>query len=99
MKHSRKKKVSFKEALCLGKALAQQACTPMAAIHVTTNGQIELENCKEITAFDEDALIVSMGKRSVRIEGNHLTVDTYRKNLMTVHGTVFRIVFLEGKER
>ena len=93
MKHSRKKKASFKEALCLGKALAQQACTPMAAIHVTTNGQIELENCKEITAFD------SMGKRSVRIEGNHLTVDTYRKNLMTVHGTVFRIVFLEGKER
>ena len=78
--------------------LTQQACAPTAAIHVTTQGQIELENCKAIAAFDADALIVSMGKRMVRIEGDHLTVDTYRKNSMTVHGTIFRIVFLEGKE-
>ncbi|HJC71683.1 MAG TPA: YabP/YqfC family sporulation protein [Candidatus Ruthenibacterium merdavium] len=98
MKRSTKKKSSLKEAFCFGKELTQQACAPTAAIHVTTQGQIELENCKAIAAFDEDALIVSMGKRMVRIEGDHLTVDTYRKNSMTVHGTIFRIVFLEGKE-
>lgn len=98
MKQSRKKKASLKEAFAFGKALAQEACAPTAAVHVTTDGHIELENCKAIAAFDEDALIVSMGKRLIRIEGNDLTVDTYRKNLMTVHGTIFRIIFLEGKE-
>ena len=88
----RKKHNSLKEALGLGSVVRPEALYKQAVLHL---------NCRGILSYDQTALVLDMGQVAVKLVGVDLMVDTYHKDLITVHGRIFslELVYQTKKQR
>ena len=97
----RKKRNSLKEALGLGSVVRPEALYKQAVLHLNCRGELEAENCRGILSYDQTALVLDMGQVAVKLVGVDLMVDTYHKDLITVHGRIFslELVYQTKKQR
>lgn len=62
-------------------------------LHINCQGQIEVENCKEILLYNEQAVKLDMGHWEITLFGNELELCTVGKALLTLKGKVFKAEF------
>ena len=65
-----------------------------AAVHINSNGEIQVDNSKGIRLYDENAVELEMGKVIMRITGDALALETVAKGMILIRGRVFGIGFL-----
>ena len=58
------------------------------------NGYIQAENCKEILLYNENTVILDMGKVKAEIEGNALEMKTLSKGFIDISGKIFGIKYI-----
>lgn len=62
-------------------------------LHINCRGQIEVENCKEILLYNEEAVRLDMGHWEISLFGNELELCSMGRALLTLKGKVFRAEF------
>ena len=69
-----------------------------ALVHISSSGEIQVDNSKGIRLYDETAVELDMGKTVMRITGDALVLETVEKGIILVRGKIFGINFLYSQE-
>lgn len=98
-KRKRKIKFSFKEAFCVNTNKLKSSLHLCPMLHVSTNGEIYVENPGAVVLYNENEVHLDMGSVVVAIKGDGITLQTMEKGLVTVTGRIFGIEFMYCKEK
>ena len=79
------------KVFCLSAKQAQAALAAQPLVHLDCRGRLQVENCRGILLYSENAIELDMGAAQVRIEGDGLVMDTYQKAYITLHGRIFSV--------
>lgn len=91
-KNKHRERFSLKQSLGIG---AQKVLYGESKIHINCAGMLEIENCRKILSYNTQSLRLDMRECEVLIEGDHMVVGTYTKELITVRGQIFSVRFYE----
>lgn len=64
-----------------------------SSIHINDKGAVQLENCKAVTAYEENAVEIKLENCKVRLSGDRLTLVSLSTGVVAVEGKLFRIDF------
>ena len=69
-----------------------------AMVHISCNGEIQVDNSKGIRLYDENVVELDMGRVVMRITGDALVLETVAKGIVLIRGRVFGVNFLYSQE-
>ena len=64
-----------------------------AMIHINCAGTVQIDNCKGILLYNENAVELDMGKTRLQLAGDELTLETVEKGIILVRGRLFGMTF------
>lgn len=67
-----------------------------AMVHINCAGTVQIDNCKGILAYNENAVELDMGKLKLQLSGDDLVLETVEKGIILVRGQVFGLTFFYG---
>lgn len=62
-------------------------------IHISDRGAVQIENCKRISLYNENAVEVDLGKCRIRLSGDELVLVTLSPGTISVEGRIFCVEF------
>ena len=65
-----------------------------AMIHMTGNHGIRVCNYRGIEEYSTETVKLSLGKKSLLINGSHLFIEYFRKDEIKINGTILNISFV-----
>lgn len=69
----------------------QTVLQPRPLLHFDCAGALEVQNSKGVLCYNAQTIVLDMGTLCVRIEGDELRMDTYRKDFIRIRGRFFAI--------
>ena len=68
-------------------------------IHISCAGTVQVDNCKGILLYNENAVELDMGRLRLQLSGDDLTLETVEKGIVLVRGpAVWDDLFLRRKD-
>lgn len=97
MKHKRKKEhFSIQQAFCFHQNNTSSVCLEKQVLHLSPEGEIEIENPGKILQFDPECFVIEFDDKALEMKGQNLCVKTLKKNLIAICGTIFSVNILYG---
>ena len=66
-------------------------------IHISCAGTVQVDNCKGILLYNENAVELDMGRLRLQLSGDDLTLETVEKGIVLVRGRLFGMTFFYGE--
>ena len=66
-------------------------------IHISCAGTVQVDNCKGILLYNENAVELDMGRLRLQLSGDNLTLETVEKGIVLVRGRLFGMTFFYGE--
>ena len=67
-----------------------------ALLHIDCSGSLQVDNCKGILLYNENAVEFDMDTVRVRVSGDALALETVEKGILLLRGRIFRLDFFYG---
>lgn len=67
--------------------------TEKGNIEIIGNNKVIIEHAERIIEYENERVRLNTGEKTVLIEGNSLTLDSYSDNVIVVRGTIKNISF------
>ena len=68
-----------------------------AMIHISGAGTVQIDNCRGILLYNENAIELDMGETRLQLTGDALTLETVEKGIILVRGRLFGLTFFYDK--
>ena len=92
-----KKKESPREILSSMFRMPPPALYTDGMIHISCAGTVQIDNCKGILLYNENAVELDMGRLRLQLSGDDLTLETVEKGIVLVRGRLFGMTFFYGE--
>ncbi len=90
----KRRAISAKEMFALDFKRVNLALQAVPMLHVSSEGFVEAERCKDIKEYTPTSIILNMGRINAQINGDDLLLQTLTKQKIRIKGKIFSVVFL-----